>query len=234
VKNIYKSGQYLENHPDWHEEDAPWKSRQILKILKRNTLSPKSVLDIGCGSGEILRILSRETGARCLGYDVSPQAIMLARKKEGKSLKFVDRIPSEKYDLALLIDVLEHLEEPEEYLKKGDFLADYLIIHLPLSLSTQAIWRRKPLELGRTGSGHLHNYSKKTALEMLEKGRLEIVDYFYTPGAILTPKKSWRQMILNIARIVMFPIFPDFTVKTLGGYSLMVLARRKTTGKQTY
>lgn len=233
MKNIYKSGQYLKNHPDWHEADAPWKAGQILKILRRNALRPLSILDIGCGSGEIPRLLSQKIAVTCVGYDISPQAIEIARKKETKYLKFVDKLPSAKFDLVLLIDTLEHLKFPEKYLIKIASSADYLVIHLPLSLSAQAILRRKPLDLGRIRSGHLHDYNKKTALKMLEKGDLEIIDYFYTPGAILTPEKSLRQMALNTIRVPLFKIFPDFTVKTLGGYSLLVLARPKV-DKKTY
>ena len=38
----------------WHEEDSPWKAKNIYKILEKNNLSPKSVCEIGCGSGEVL------------------------------------------------------------------------------------------------------------------------------------------------------------------------------------
>ncbi len=35
---------YLQANPTWHIEDSPWKATQILKMLDRNKLQPKSVV----------------------------------------------------------------------------------------------------------------------------------------------------------------------------------------------
>jgi hypothetical protein len=51
------------------------------------------------------------------------------------------------------------------------------------------------------------------------------VDYFYTQGAVQTEKKLLRTRIANIPRKLLFHLFPDLTVRLLGGYSLMVLAK---------
>src|SRR3974390_3184813 len=53
----YKSGDYLANNPTWDEEDSAWKAGQVLKMLDRNHLAPKSIVDVGCGAGGILASL---------------------------------------------------------------------------------------------------------------------------------------------------------------------------------
>ena len=52
----------------------------------------------------------------------------------------------------------------------------------------------------------------------------EVLDYFYTPRSIefgSTP----GQMLLKLPRKLLFAIGKDFTVRFLGGFSLLVLAR---------
>jgi len=69
-----------------------------------------SVLDIGCGTGEILDSLSPKTG---FGVDISPEMVSLAKKKF-KKYNFIasdfDNLDFKgKFDLILVIDVIEHL-----------------------------------------------------------------------------------------------------------------------------
>jgi hypothetical protein len=33
----YLDGTYLQQNPDWHVADSPWKVQQILRILNRNS-----------------------------------------------------------------------------------------------------------------------------------------------------------------------------------------------------
>lgn len=55
---IYTDGTYFEKNPTWHIEDSAWKANQIQKILSQNKIKPKSICEIGCGAGEILKQLS--------------------------------------------------------------------------------------------------------------------------------------------------------------------------------
>ena len=89
VDGFYTSGGYLDKHPTWHEEDGPWKAGHVLSLLSKNGITPKSVCEVGTGSGEVLRIVAdRLPEATCVGYDISPQAIAIARKKERPGLSY--------------------------------------------------------------------------------------------------------------------------------------------------
>jgi cyclopropane fatty-acyl-phospholipid synthase-like methyltransferase len=86
AEEMYASNEYLENNPTWHEEDSPWKARQILKIIEKNNLQPNSVSEIGCGAGEIMRqlFLQMNGSVSFTGYEISPRAFELCVQKKRK------------------------------------------------------------------------------------------------------------------------------------------------------
>src|SRR5205823_11304033 len=81
--SIYESGAYAEKNTDWHEEDAPYKAHQLLKLFARNRIRFTRCVDVGCGTGGVLRILAREVAAEYIGFDVAPLAIERARQHAG-------------------------------------------------------------------------------------------------------------------------------------------------------
>ena len=76
LEEIYTSGEYLEKHPTWHTEEAPRKVRHIVPMMKRHRLVPDAICELGCGTGEVLRLLQENMSdtCTCCGYDISPQA----------------------------------------------------------------------------------------------------------------------------------------------------------------
>ena len=56
-KQIYTAGDYLKKNPTWHVEDSLWKSKMILKMITQNDIMPKTICEVGCGAGEILKQL---------------------------------------------------------------------------------------------------------------------------------------------------------------------------------
>ena len=74
---ITENSNYLEANPTWHTEDSPWKATQILKMIERNSLQPKTVVEIGCGAGEILNQLHQRIADKTIefsGYEIAPDA----------------------------------------------------------------------------------------------------------------------------------------------------------------
>jgi len=57
---MYTTGDYLKHNPTWHEEDAPWKARQIAQNMSDNAIEPNSMCEVGCGTGQILLELSEK------------------------------------------------------------------------------------------------------------------------------------------------------------------------------
>lgn len=228
ASEIYSDGQYLENNLTWHAEDSPWKAAQIAKIIEKNQLSLSTICEIGCGAGEVLNQLSQKyPAATFVGYEISPQAFDLCRKKEHARLTFHNENLFEvnKYfDCLLCIDVFEHVEDYMGFLKGLKKAADYKIFHIPLDLSVQSVLRSRPILNKRSTLGHLHYFTEETAIATLQDCGYRIIDVAYTASCFDLPSKTLRGRIVDSVRKLLFPISPRHLVRILGGCSLLVLA----------
>ena len=72
IEARYHDGDYLKQNPTWDAEDSPWKAQKIRKILSANDIEPKTIAEIGCGAGEVLKELWKSYGGNvsCVGYEI--------------------------------------------------------------------------------------------------------------------------------------------------------------------
>ena len=230
MDTIYTDGTYLRNNPAWHASDSAWKAAHIAAMLERHALAPATVCEVGCGAGEILRALSTRLDAstRFIGYEISPDAFALCAGKTGPRMEFrLANLLDEdvRYDLALAIDVFEHVEDYFAFLRKLRDKAEHKIFHIPLELSAQMVFRGKPLLDARRSVGHIHHFSKETALATLEDCGYTIVDHFYTSGRTELGNLGWKTQLMKLPREALYRVNPDAAARVLGGYSLLVLGR---------
>jgi hypothetical protein len=230
MTDVYTGGKYLEHNPTWHVEDSPWKARQIYRMLERHRLAPETVGEIGCGAGEVLVVLQKMLPARVSfhGYDISPQALELARPRRGRNLEFhhADLLEStEHFDLVLTMDVMEHVEDVFGFLRRLRPRGDYHIFHIPLDMNVSAVLRGMPLIWARENLGHLHYFSAETALATLRDTGYMVVDHFYTAAVLELGRPTPRQRLIRIPSLISWRLSPALTAKLLSGFSLLVLAR---------
>jgi len=227
---IYRDGAYLSNNPTWHAEDSAWKSRQIENILRKNTIVPRTVAEIGCGAGEILIQLQKAfPDAQYSGYEISPQAFSLCRGRENSGIRFylkdLSAEQSAHFDILLVVDVFEHVDDYLGFIRSVKEKADFKVFHIPLDLSVQALLRGAPILRRRETVGHLHYFFKETALATLQYCGYEVIDFLYTAAAVDKPDLSFGPKLLKLPRKILFKMNADIAVRVLGGYSLLVLAR---------
>lgn len=232
MTRIYHDGTYLQNNPTCHVEDSRWKAEQVIKMLHKNRLDPTTLCDVGCGAGEVLFHLQHDLDGQksFCGYEISPQAFELCKTRQRPNLRFHLADPLERhdlrFDLVLVLDVIEHIEDCFGFLRrlKSASRTAYKLFHIPLDLSMYFILRGHLMSRRRT-VGHLHYFTKETALATLKDSGYEILDFFYTASSLELPNQSWKARVLNVPRKWGFRFNRDLTVRVLGGYSLMVLAK---------
>lgn len=228
--DLYTGGAYLRQNPTWHAEDSPWKASQILKMLERNGIAPRTVAEVGCGAGETLDILHGRFPPDCRlrGFEISPQAFDLCAPKVKDRLTFeladFTRDTTETFEVLLCIDVIEHVEDCFTFLRELRTRARFKVFHIPLDLSVQSVLRETPLVVGRRTAGHVHYFTKRIALSLLEETGHRVVDHFYTPGGLASHGNgSLKRALARLLWRASFALHPDLAVRTFGGYSLMVL-----------
>lgn len=170
-------------------------------------------------------------------YDIAPEAISAARPHPRVSFH-VGELPGEesRYDLVTLMDVIEHVVDPVTFLAGASRHADWAVLHIPLDLSLQWLWKATPLVEERRNVGHLHHFNRELAFEILQEAGLNISTWCYTPWAIelSTPGSRRNRALMRIHRLA-FTRGPDVYARVVRGVSLMALARcpRPATGAAT-
>lgn len=227
---IYESGQYLANNPTWDEGDSEWKAGQVLKIFNRNHITPKSIVEVGCGAGGILASLQATyPEADYTGFEIAPDVRKFWEKYENNGIKFsVSDFLTEQtshFEILLLLDVIEHVPNPSEFLTSLKGRADYYVFHIPLDLSAVSVVREQPLLHVREKVGHIHYFTKGLALSLIRESGFQVIDWFYTGAAFSAPQATWWNRMVRFPRWMMFCINQNFGVRLLGGETLMVLAK---------
>ena len=229
---VNKNSQYLVLNPNWHVEDSPWKADQIIKILDRNKL-PKltTVVEIGCGVGEILKQLQVKLPSHIefSGFDISYDAISVAKSRENAKLKYFHQSlldTDKKFDLMLMMDVFEHVEDYLGFIKQSRDHADYTIFHVPMDISVDFILRNRMVYY-RKSLGHLHYFTIETALATIKDCGFEIMDHFITAGPLERPRKTFKSKVAYFPRKILFSLNNNLASKIFGGFSVLILAKNK-------
>lgn len=137
-----------------------------------------SVLDVGCGIGNFLE-LAKERGWECAGVDIDPGAIESAERKTGIAhLEATDVItyakahPEKRFDLITFFDVLEHVDNHNEFLaailsllKSGGHVA------MSMPYRKHALWLMK----GDLPPVHLTCWDRTSLRKFLEARGFDVV-----------------------------------------------------------
>jgi len=221
------NGEYLRHNPTWHVEYGPWKANNIHRLLQQKGLQPKTICEVGCGAGEVLRQLQLKMDPSCQfwGCDVAPAAIELAQQRTNDRLRFdlldFTAVETPYSDLLLVLEVVDHVEDYLGFLRAIKPRAEWKLFSFSLDICMQAALRKGALLRRLEVHSHLHHFNKELALAALHKTGYEVVDAFYPT---MFPFSKLAKLAKPLRQLA-FRLNPDLTVRALGGYSLMVLAR---------
>ncbi len=225
----YVSDDYVNKNPTWDLEDSPWKATLVARALRENGISPKSICDVGCGAGRVLLELRRVyPDAELFGFDIAPAAerFWAEPQSAGAHLTVGDFLAVNRrtYDVLLMLDVLEHLGDPRAFLIAVRGAARHYVLHIPLDLSALSVAREQPLLTVRRKVGHIHYFTKRLALSMIEESGFRITHWAYTGAAFKAPQRTWKTKLAMAPRWAAQRWNKDWGVRALGGETLIVLA----------
>lgn len=153
-------------------------------ILRRITADQK-VLDLGCKQGEISSFISKKAN-QVVGIDFDKKAIEYARRMYGgDNLNFEVgeasawlETQNESFDVLILSHILEHLDQPKEFLKKFSRHFKYIYIELPDF--DKSYLNQYRLDMGRnliyTDDDHISEFDRYELRDLIKQCDLDIID----------------------------------------------------------
>jgi len=153
----------------WQKMAAP-RARVARAIQTLRARGPASVLDIGCGGGQLLgEIQEQFPGVRAAGCDLS-EALIEANRQTMPDLEWfagdvqdpaVLSAISEPFEALIALEVTEHLDDPTAFLRNAHAAVSSTGFVL---LSTQSV----PVRFTERHVGHVQHFSKAQMVTLFE------------------------------------------------------------------
>lgn len=208
----------------------------IKKAIKSSNLEEAILIDIGAGSALFSReLLNLNLVSKAIAVDTGYKVEMI---DSDNRLTYVKYIPKFQADFYLLTDVLEHIEDDEQFLNdivRDAKLGAQFIVTVPAHMS---IWSGHDVYLK-----HFRRYNKTQLIELVENSGLRIVKVRYIYSTVfplafiqrkLGSKDVEKSRMRDQSRISSFllslALLPDRIFAGLPfGVSLHLIAEKETT-----
>lgn len=153
--------------------------RETIKALLKN-VKFSNVLDVGARDGTVSKIMKTiNPSARFLLIDPDGEALKEAKGFETRAIKLEELEGKEKFDLILMVSLLEHLENPAAALEKANKLLQkdgklfLLVPCLNCPFRKQVAWLYRQLRYGTAGrkeieGEHKQLFSSREVLSLLK------------------------------------------------------------------
>lgn len=210
--NNYKTRyrDHFEAESEWLRRSAVERANSIQHFIDNNSISSRSILDLGCGTGAVLKELEhRNIAEEYTGVDYSEKAVEYLQNSSQNITGYVADITSPKYafdkefDVVTLMHVLQHLKDPAKCLASvlSQIKFSYLIIEIPLedlffnNLVTSLHLREK------NPTGSLQFFNMDSLTKLLDHNNISIIDRRrYTPAfdidtlRVLQKRYGWSEL----------------------------------------
>lgn len=171
----------------------------LVEIAKESNI--RTICEVGCGEGELLKILHRHfPKATLTACDIAEGEINKAKKntenlKVAYSVQDAEKLSYKKqeFDLVVCCEVLEHLQHPKKGMKELKRIAKYGVCSVPL----EPLWRILNMarlkylsDMGNT-PGHLNHWSQSAFLSDLKSTGINV--------AIFKLPLPWQMYLLHLS-----------------------------------
>ncbi len=141
------------------------------------SMTPSSILDVGCGEGLVTERLSQLTRVTTVGVDLGDDVLRAQWRVREKGLLSFDAasaydLPFDdaSFDCVCALEMLEHLERPRDALAEMTRVAGRTLL---LSVPREPWWRMAHLAAGRNlralgnTPGHINHWSTRSFLGLV-------------------------------------------------------------------
>ena len=168
----------------WTEDYGAFHKKYYVayRLLNKSDIN-KKILDFGSGNGNFFDLLIKHGFKKenLYTYDISKKAIEICQKKGYKVIE--DLNESINFDIISLIDVLEHIADPYEFLNKLKTKTKEFIVIVPNFNSykqrIEVLLGKIPFQNKIQRGGHILWVNYNFLLDLFEKLNLEIVDNYH-------------------------------------------------------
>lgn len=186
---------YAAAYPELYRRHWWWRVREEILLCTITTMledrpSPRRILDVGCGAGLFFDALQRFGHVE--GIESDPAAVEMAGRWKPRIFRGVldgSFRPDEPYDAILMLDVLEHLTEPEELLRHARALlkpGGRILITVP---AFNWLWTRHD-----DMNHHVRRYTRQSMRDTLRGAGLIAGEATYLFQSLVFPKALVRVM----------------------------------------
>ncbi len=170
------------------------RSELITSVIARFIPNPMgcTFLDIGCGTGVMLRQLQR-LGFATTGLDVNARALVYAKSQTNSLLvrsSIFQFSPKEMFDAVGAFDVMEHIHDDSEFIKKCYTLVHkggYMFLTVPAGMH---LWSSVDV-----ASGHKRRYTKYSMEKLIKDSGFRLVHMGYWNSLLLPIYSFWRILV---------------------------------------
>ncbi|NMC61966.1 MAG: class I SAM-dependent methyltransferase [SAR324 cluster bacterium] len=179
--------------------------------LRKISLLPKSiaVLDVGAGSGAIGAALKQMGFSKLAATEIDLAALEFIKPIYERVSPSLELYKDDKFDLIIVLDVLEHLVQPQ---KEYQLLANLLSPggHMLISVPNTAHWMVRIqllfgfleyTERGLLDRTHLQFFTRKRLKELIKSSQsMELVelDSSIDPIELLLPEWIWDNKVFKV------------------------------------
>ena len=216
---------YGDGDSEWRRLGAIDKVDNIVSLC--GDLPHYSILEIGAGEGSLLKRLSElDFGREFYALEISPSGVETIKNKNIPRLvecKGFDgyHVPydNERFDIAILSHVVEHVEHPRLLLYEASRVAKYLFIEVPLEDTV-----RMPRDFVFDSVGHINFYSPRTIRRLVQSCNLRVIDQVTTNPSkgTHTYQKGRKGLINYYVKQVLLRVLPNVATEVFTYHGALV------------
>jgi len=210
---------------EWRRMCARAKADNVVNIC--SGIPHETILEIGCGSGDILQELGNRGFAKELtGIEISTSGLERLQDKTIPTLKEArifdgEVVPFEDqtFDLVVLSHVVEHLEHPRRMLHEARRVARFVFVEVPLEHTSRL---RADFDFNEVG--HINFYTSKTIRRLLQTSGLKVERQIVTDTTMemLTFQMGGRGVLQHVVRNASLRLFPKLAQSFFVYHSALV------------